>query len=410
MGVLDRIKAIEEEMAKTQKNKATMGHLCRLKAQLAKLRTSVLEAGSKSGGGEGEGFEVSKTGNARIALIGFPSVGKSTLLSKLTGTDSEAAAYEFTTLTCIPGNIMYKGTKLQLLDLPGIIEGAAHGKGRGRQVIACAKSADLVLMVLDAAKEGVNNHKRILERELELVGMRLNTQPANISVKKKSAGGVKMNSAGIKLTMLGDDPEATVKAIFQEYKIHNADVLFREDASADQLIDIIEGNRKYIKCLYVYNKVDMCTIEEVDALMHIQHSTVISCNMGLGMDYLLELVWEYLALVRIFTKPRGVLPNFDDPVILTKGRHGLTVEGLCVQVHRSLVADFHFAYVWGQSTKHDPQRCGLSHALGDEDVVQIIKKTNTQMKRDKNYNERVQAHYDATKIKRKARAKGKLRT
>lgn len=82
-------------------------------------------------------------------------MGKSTLLTHLTGTESEAAAYEFTTLTCIPGNIHYKGTKIQLLDLPGIIEGAAHGKGRGRQVVAVAKSADLILMVLDAGKEGI---------------------------------------------------------------------------------------------------------------------------------------------------------------------------------------------------------------------------------------------------------------
>ena len=85
-------------------------------------------------GGAGEGFEVQKYGDGRVALIGFPSVGKSTLLSQLTGTESEAAAYEFTTLTCIPGVIHYKGTKIQLLDLPGIIEGAAAGKGRGRQV------------------------------------------------------------------------------------------------------------------------------------------------------------------------------------------------------------------------------------------------------------------------------------
>lgn len=74
------------------------------------------------------------------------------LYRSVTGTESEAAAYEFTTLTCIPGVIHYKGTKIQLLDLPGIIEGAASGKGRGRQVIAVAKSADLVLMFLDATK------------------------------------------------------------------------------------------------------------------------------------------------------------------------------------------------------------------------------------------------------------------
>ncbi|KAL5751896.1 hypothetical protein ACOSQ2_022403 [Xanthoceras sorbifolium] len=56
---------------------------------------------------------------------------ESTLLNKLTGTFSEVASYEFTTLTCILGVIMYRGAKIQLLDLPGIIEGAKYGKGRG---------------------------------------------------------------------------------------------------------------------------------------------------------------------------------------------------------------------------------------------------------------------------------------
>ena len=51
---------------------------------------------------------MSKSGDARVGLVGFPSVGKSTLLSKMTVTESEVAAYEFTTLTAIPGTILYK--------------------------------------------------------------------------------------------------------------------------------------------------------------------------------------------------------------------------------------------------------------------------------------------------------------
>ena len=68
-----------------------------------------------------------KAGDARVAMIGFPSVGKSTLLGKLTQTASAMGAYEFTTLTCIPGNIEYRDARIQLLDLPGIIEGASGG-------------------------------------------------------------------------------------------------------------------------------------------------------------------------------------------------------------------------------------------------------------------------------------------
>lgn len=71
--------------------------------------------------------------------MGFPSVGKSTFLSKITKTKSEVAAYSFTTLTAIPGVLEYGGAEIQILDLPGIIEGASEGKGRGRQVISAAK-------------------------------------------------------------------------------------------------------------------------------------------------------------------------------------------------------------------------------------------------------------------------------
>ena len=108
-------------------------------SKLARLRAQLLEPGPGAGGGPGAGFDVQKSGDARIALVGFPSVGKSTFLSKITKTKSEVAAYSFTTLTAIPGVLEYGGAEIQILDLPGIIEGAAEGKGRGRQVISAAK-------------------------------------------------------------------------------------------------------------------------------------------------------------------------------------------------------------------------------------------------------------------------------
>jgi len=96
MGILEKLKELETEYNRTQKNKATEYHLGQLKAKIAKLRTQLLEGSSAGGGGPGAGFDVAKTGHARVALIGFPSVGKSTMLTKLTGTESVAAAYEFT--------------------------------------------------------------------------------------------------------------------------------------------------------------------------------------------------------------------------------------------------------------------------------------------------------------------------
>jgi hypothetical protein len=85
------------------------------------------------------------------------------------------AAYSFTTLTAIPGVLEYGGAEIQILDLPGIIEGAAEGKGRGRQVISAAKTSDLILMILDATKKA--EQRALLEAELEAVGIRLNREP-----------------------------------------------------------------------------------------------------------------------------------------------------------------------------------------------------------------------------------------
>lgn len=366
MSTLQRIADIEAEMARTQKNKATMGHLGLLKARLAKLRQELITPKGGGGGGPGEGFDVAKTGDARIGFVGFPSVGKSTLICNLAGVYSEVAAYEFTTLTTVPGVIRYMGAKIQMLDLPGIIEGAKDGKGRGRQVIAVARTCSLIYIVLDVLKP--LQHKRLIEKELEGFGLRLNKQPPAITLRKKDKGGIAMQAL-VPQSELDID---TIKTILGEYRINNADVVLKCDATTDELIDVIEGNRNYVPCVYVMNKIDQISIEELELVYRVPHCVPISAHHKWNYDDLLELTWRYLDLVRIYTKPKGQLPDYDSPIILKRDKK--TVEDFCDKVHRTIIKEFKYALVWGSSVKHQPQKVGKDHELNDEDVVQIVKR------------------------------------
>lgn len=314
---------IEAEMAKTQKNKATSFHLGQLKAKLAKLKRELLTPTS-SGGGGGAGFDVARTGVASVGFIGFPSVGKSTLMSKLTGQHSEAAAYEFTTLTTVPGQVMYNGAAIQMLDLPGIIQGAKDGKGRGRQVIAVAKTCHLIFIVLDVNKPLTD--KKVIENELEGFGIRINKEPPNIVFKKKDKGGLNITST-VPLTHIDHDE---IRAVMSEYKISSADIAIRCDATVDDLIDVLEAkSRSYIPVIYALNKIDSISIEELDLLYRIPHACPISSEHGWNLDELLDQMWQTLQLKRVYTKPKGKQPDYTAPVVLRKDK--ATVEDFVSQ-------------------------------------------------------------------------------
>mmetsp|Transcript_9995 Transcript_9995/g.26519 ORF Transcript_9995/g.26519 Transcript_9995/m.26519 type:complete len:414 (+) Transcript_9995:161-1402(+) len=379
--LMEKIAALELEIARTQKNKATAKHLGDLKAKLCAARRELISPEKAGGGGKQAGFEVQRYGHSRIALIGFPSVGKSSLLTALTGVESEAAAYEFTTLTCIPGVINYNDCKIQLLDLPGIITGAAQGKGRGRQVIATARSADMIIMVLDATKD--DKQRELLTKELNDVGIRLNKRRPQISVTKTKAGGYKFN-ATVPLTELSSEVCYT---ILHQYKIFNVDVIVYEDASIDDFIDVLEemgsAPRKYCRCLYVYNKIDQLSIAQVDELARQPFTVVISVKKKLNLDGLLERTWQELDLRRIYTKKKGMFPDFTNPLVLTsqRGDKTATVENAVGMLHKTLLDDFKSALVWGTSANASPQVCGLKHNLTDEDVMQIQKLTQAEKAR-----------------------------
>ena len=137
MAIGDRIRKIEEEIQKTPYNKATSHHIGKLKAKLSSLKEeSIQRSGS---GSKGRGFHIKKSGDSTAVLVGFPSVGKSTILNQITNAESKIGEYEFTTLEIIPGIMEYKGAKIQIFDIPGIITGASKGRGRGKEILSSSQ-------------------------------------------------------------------------------------------------------------------------------------------------------------------------------------------------------------------------------------------------------------------------------
>jgi len=367
MGLEEEITEIEEEIAETPYNKATEAHIGRLKAKLAEKKEELDEKQSSSGGGPG--YAVEKHGDATVALVGFPSVGKSTLLNALTNADSETGEYDFTTLDVNPGMLQYRGANIQLLDVPGLIEGAADGRGGGQEVLSVVRTADLVVFLLSVFE--IDHYER-LHSELYANGIRLDAEPPRVSVRKKHKDGISV-TASVDL----DLDEETIKGVLREQGHINAGVTIGEQVDIDRLVDGVADNRVYLPSLAVVNKVDLIDREylaTVEAALR-EHgldpddAVFVSAEQEKGLDALRERLWDELGLVRIYMDKPGRGVDREEPLIL---RTGDTVGDACETLGGSFDERFRFARVSGPSAKHDNQQIGRDHELADGDVLRIV--------------------------------------
>ncbi|MFP3949787.1 MAG: OBG GTPase family GTP-binding protein [Candidatus Micrarchaeia archaeon] len=359
MGAEERIKEITEELAKTKRHKGTEHHIGLLLARRAKLQREVMEKSSKKGGGGG--YDIKKQGDATVVIVGFPSAGKSTLLSRITDAKSKVGAYEFTTLECIPGIMKYKGAQMQVLDIPGIIAGAQEGKGRGREVLSVARKADLILVLLDATKRG---QYVVIKRELGEVGIRMGERPPDVSIKRDVKGGIHITSAR-RLTRIS---RQEILAILNEYGVHNATVTIRENITGEQLIDVLEKNRVYVEEVVAVNKTDITggIPEEFP-----EKSLAISAEEGEGLEELREKIYSKLEFIQVFTKTRTRGVDRKEPMMLKKGDN---VGEFLKKLPKDYRENFKYGLVWGKSAKFPGQRVGVEHKLRDGDIVYIVKK------------------------------------
>tara|TARA_Y100000310_G_scaffold248747_1_gene254668 strand:- start:714 stop:1814 length:1101 start_codon:yes stop_codon:yes gene_type:complete len=356
----EKIKELEDEISKTKYNKSTQHHIGLIKAKIAKLKEK--QEARSGGGGGGEGYSIKKSGDATVILLGFPSVGKSSILNVITNANSPVGAYEFTTLTVIPGTLHYRHAKIQILDVPGIVSGAASGKGRGKEVLAVIRNADLILMVVDALQP--QQFEKISKEVIE-TRVRINQRKPDVRITKTSRGGIRIGKT-VKLDM----KDETIIGIMKEFKLNNADILIRDKINEDQLIDVIEGNRSYIPAVTVVNKVDLLNKTQLDKIKKKIHpDLLISAQKKLNMEKLKQVIYKKLDFMRIFLKEVGKQADMVEPLVV---QSHYTIGDVCAKLHKDFQNKFKYARLWGPSAKFPGQMFRkLDKPLQDKDVLEI---------------------------------------
>lgn len=354
----ERIREIEEEINKTSYNKATEHHIGILKAKLARLQ---IESESRKKGG-GTGFSIPKTGDATVALVGYPNVGKSSLLNRLTNAASDIGNFAFTTLTVIPGTLNYRGARIQILDLPGIIENAASGSGRGREVLSVVRSADMILVVTDPGMNGLEK----LKEELYFSGIAISRKRKNVSVKRTGINGIKIH-APRRMEIDTDQ----IRQILKEFKIMNAEVYIREKISQDDLIETLRGNFLYVPAILVVNKADLGVDYRKTKENGLRNTRTIlaSATTGMGIEEIKESIFSGLRMIRIYLKEKSGSVDMVQPLIL---REGSSVRDVCRRISRHMISTFRYANVITTESKVQSRRVGIDHKLKDGDIVNIV--------------------------------------
>ncbi len=356
-----KIEELKEEYAKTKDNKKTNVHVGLIRFKIAQAKRDLVVASKKI---KGEGFFVKKSGDATVALVGFPSAGKSSLINVIANTKNKTAQYAFTTTQIIPGTMIYKDAHIQVFDMPGLIEDAHLGKGGGRMVISAAKSADLIVFVID-----INQLQQFekLMKELNALEININKKKPYIQITEQVTGGIKVevNKSGL--------PEEDITEILGGLGIHNAIVSIWGKTSDDELISIISGRAIYLRAIVALNKIDTnADYQKVANVLSREFNIEvipISATKKINTDVIRERIYENLGIITVYLKPRTSEEQLK-PMILGRGA---TVGDAAKKFHTRIIDDLKCATITGPSAHFPNERVGVAHNLQGGDVITFIK-------------------------------------
>ena len=159
----EKLRLMQEFLSLVPKHKGTAKLCAQVKRQMAILRREIEEKKRKKAGRGGPKFFIEKEGAAQLVILGPTKVGRSSLLGSLTNAKVEISDYPFTTREPVPGMMPYKDVQFQIIEAPALVEGAADGEGLGIQVLALARNADGLILMVDLKNQPVKfSFQRIL--------------------------------------------------------------------------------------------------------------------------------------------------------------------------------------------------------------------------------------------------------
>ncbi|WP_010477972.1 OBG GTPase family GTP-binding protein [Thermococcus zilligii] len=362
----EKIRALEKMYATVPKHKGTEKLRLQIKRKLAELRKELEKQGQTRKGSGGPSMAVKKEGAAQIVLAGLPNVGKSSLLKALTNVEVDVADYAFTTVEPIPGMMHHRDVQIQLVEVPGLVEGAAFGKGMGPQLLSVIRNADAIAIVVDLSQDPVKQIETLLT-EFERAGIKVNKRKPKVEIKKTAMGGIVINGQE---NIKGDIQE--VINMLREERIHSAEITVKEPVTLEEFADAIDDSLVWRRAIIIANKGDAPGSKEnyeklVKAYGDRFKIVPVSAERKVNLEKLKDELYELAEIIRVFTKSPGEEPAYP-PVALKRGS---TVIDLAERIHADFAKNFRYARVWGKSVKFPGQRVGADHVLEDGDIVEI---------------------------------------
>lgn len=353
--LLEKLVALQEMKSTAPSHKGAEKLRAEISQKIARIKNQIdKEKQQAKKVTKGKSISVKKEGIGQITLIGMPNSGKSTILKALTNVDVEIADYPFTTKKPTVGMVDFSGTKIQLVEIPGIIRGASKGKAQGTQLISIIRNSDAIVAVVNSKDEF-----KVIESELLKSNIRMNEEKPKIEISPSKFPGFSITGKEF-----FEGSEEQLIDFLKGMGMFNVNVILKEKTTLDKIAQSLDEKIVYKKTIIVTR------FESVKGEMEKNPKFKGKVFLIDGKEKMTELkqeLFHLLGKIIIYTKKPGQQPIYEEPLVL---KEGATVEEVAGKLHKDFAKNLKYVKVWG-SSKFPGQRVSKDYNLKNKDVIEI---------------------------------------